>query len=63
MNPIVKVLMHRDELSEKQAIQVFLEAEKAINRAIADGAGYDEIEYIMMYDLGLEMDYIYDILD
>lgn len=56
---VISLICQRDGCSAK-------EAEKLIGQAISEmeGCGYDpdECEDIMMNTLGLEMDYIFDIL-
>lgn len=61
INPIVKILMSRDGLTREEAEQQLRYVREMINDAVADG-GYDEVEDIMYSELGLEMDYIHDIL-
>lgn len=59
MNKIVKILMERDDLTEAEAQEVLDEA-----RQMAKDCEYDpmETEEIMLDELGLEMDYIFDFL-
>ena len=54
MNEIVKILMRRDEMSEEEAMETYAEAREAI----ADGEDPEEV----LYDLGLEIDYIFDLI-
>jgi hypothetical protein len=61
MNKVVKILMERDEITETQAIQRIDACRKAMLKATDKGA-YDRAEDILMDRLGLEMDYIYDII-
>lgn len=57
MNPIVKILMKRDDITEQEAIDLVREIkEELMNRPCSDGAD------IIMDNLGLEPDYIMDIL-
>jgi hypothetical protein len=57
MNPIVKILMKRDDITEQEAIDLVRETkEELMNRPCSDGAD------IIMDNLGLEPDYIMDIL-
>lgn len=57
MNPIVKILMKRDDITEQEAIGLVRETkEELMNRPCSDGAD------IIMDNLGLEPDYIMDIL-
>ena len=59
MNRVVEILMRRDKLTKK-------EADKVLNdvREMMEECNYDpqECEEIMYSQLGLEMDYLYDIL-
>ena len=61
MKNIVKVLMRRDGLTESEAIKEVQYAKRAITDAISDG-DFNLVEEIMMYDLGLEMDYVFDLI-
>lgn len=55
MNELVKILMERDGLTERQAISLLQEAKTAILEAIAEGDDPQEVwdDYV-----GLEPDYI-----
>ena len=58
MNPVVKILMERDDITEQKAITLVRETqEKLMNSPCSDGAD------IIMDNLGLEPDYIMDILE
>lgn len=61
MNRVVKILMERDGYSEVEAREIIDDCREEINEAIADG-DYDLAEDILACDLGLEPDYIFDIL-
>ena len=61
MNRIVKVLMKRDGLSAEDAKRIVQDVREEICAA-AEAGRYWEAEDIMMNELGLEMDYIMDIL-
>jgi hypothetical protein len=57
MNTVVKILMERDNMTEQEAIDLVRETkEELMNRPCSDGAD------IIMDNLGLEPDYIMDIL-
>nr|DAV07175.1 MAG TPA: hypothetical protein [Caudoviricetes sp.] len=57
MNPVVKILMERDNMTEQGAIDLVRKTkEELMNRPCSDGAD------IIMDNLGLEPDYIMDIL-
>lgn len=58
MNPVVKILMERDGMTEQEAIDLVRETkEELMNSQCCDGAD------IIMENLGLEPDYIMDILE
>lgn len=58
MNPIVKILIERDGMTESEAIALVKQTkEDLMNSRCSDGAD------IIMEDLGVEPDYIMDILD
>ena len=61
MNRVVEILMRRDELTKKQAEEQLVDVAAQIQNAIDDGA-FEAVEDIMMDELGLEMDYIEDVL-
>ena len=61
MNRIVKILMERDDITEEEAKALIKDVREMMEDAIADG-DYSEAEDIMAGELGLEMDYIMDIL-
>ena len=59
MNNVVAILMKRDGMSRAEAVALVAEVRGMIEDADGD---YDEAEQIMIDELGLEMDYIMDIL-
>ena len=59
---IIAILMERDELTEEEAREQVEEAAELINEIVAGGGSYEEAEEILLDDLGLEMDYIFDLL-
>lgn len=59
---IVAILMERDESTEEEAREQVEEAAELINEIVASGGSYEETEEILLEDLGLEMDYIFDLL-
>lgn len=61
MSRLVKVLMNRDGVTRDEAERMVNEVREEILEAVYDG-DYNEAEDIMLSELGLEMDYIYDIL-
>lgn len=58
---VINILMERDGITENDARDLINNVREEIHEAIADG-DYDLAEDIMMYDLGLEPDYVFDIL-
>lgn len=62
MNEIIRILIHRDGLSEAEAEERVEEVKEEINEAIASG-DYELVEDIVASELGLEMDYIFDLID
>jgi nucleoid DNA-binding protein len=59
---IIAILMERDELTEEEAREQVEEAVELINEILESGGSYEEAEEILLDDLGLEMDYIFDLL-
>jgi hypothetical protein len=59
VNRVVEILCRRDGISVKEAVARVREVQEQINSSNFD---YDEVEDIMASELGLEMDYIFDIL-
>ena len=62
LNNIVKILMSRDNLTQSEAENVFKNAQRDINDVLEHGGDYEVVKDIMYCQLGLEMDYIFDIL-
>ena len=60
-NRVVRILMHRDGLTEEEAVNMVEDTVSEIYDAI-EGTNCMEAEDIMMDELGLEPDYIFDIL-
>jgi len=61
MNKVVEILMIRDGMSRAEAEDVLSYCREMINNAVACG-DYEEAEDIVASELGLEMDYIFDII-
>ena len=61
MNRVVKILMERDDMTEEDAREMIQDTKDEIEDAIACG-DYDLVEDLMSGDLGLEMDYVFDVL-
>ena len=58
---VVDVLMKRDNMTEQEAKKLVSRVSEEITNAIENDE-YDLVEEIMYSDLGLEMDYIDDVL-
>jgi len=61
VNKVVKVLMSRDNMSRDEAEHYLQNVYKEIDEALAED-DYGLVEDIVYSELGLEMDYIFDIL-
>lgn len=61
MNKIIKVLVERDGMRVNEAKDYFEDVFRSIETAIMDG-DYDSVEETMTEELGLEMDYLFDVL-
>ena len=62
VNKVVEILMSRDNITQDEAEHIFKNVREEINDILEDGGSYDDVEDIMYCELGLEMDYIFDIL-
>ena len=60
-NRVVRILMHTDGLTEKEAVEMVENTASEIYDAI-EGTNCMDPDEIMMEELGLEPDYIFDIL-
>lgn len=61
MNRVVKIIMERDNLTQEEAQETVDLCKEEIHNAIEDGRWY-EVEDIVADYLGLEPDYIMDLL-
>lgn len=61
MKKVVEILMKRDNLTRQEAVDLVHDVQDMLEDAIANG-DYNEAEEIMYSELGLEMDYIYDLI-
>lgn len=61
MNRVIKILMRRDGLTEEQATAVLDDVREELTEA-AEANDYELAEDIMYGELGLEMDYVFDVL-
>lgn len=57
-----QALMNRDHISREEAKRQKARAREELYNMLADDADYDDIEEMMMYDYGLEMDYIDELI-
>lgn len=62
MEEIINILMRRDGISRLEAENLVIECKEEMNNAIM-GGHYIEAEDILASYLGLEPDYIFDLLD
>ena len=61
MRSIKEILMDRDGMTSEEADELIEEVREDINFAASNG-DYELAEDIMLGDLGLEMDYIFELL-
>ena len=61
MQEIIKILMHRDDISYEDAKEAYLECREAMFEAIELG-DFLEAEEILRSELGLEPDYIFNFI-
>ena len=61
INKVVQILMSRDNLTREEAEHILHTVRDDIDVVLADG-DYQAVEDIVYTELGLEMDYIFDIL-
>ena len=59
---IIDILMRRDGLTLEEARAQVEETVSLINESVESGGSYCEVEDILAGELGLEMDYIFDLL-
>ena len=60
MNEVIKILMNRDGLTYEEAKEEYEATQEEILESVADG--YCDVEDILLNNLGLEMDYIFDFI-
>jgi hypothetical protein len=61
MDNIIKILMNRDGVTYEEAKEMYEDAKAELMDAI-DGTSGLSPEEVLMNELGLEMDYIYDFI-
>jgi hypothetical protein len=60
-NPIIQVLMQRDEMSFEEAVEYFQDFQEEVQELIAAG-GISDLDPLLEEYFGLEPDYIFDFL-
>ena len=61
MNQVIKILIERDTMTYEEAESQVKEVQELLEGALSTG-NYDEAEDILADELGLEMDYIFDLI-
>lgn len=61
LNKIIKILMNRDDMTKEEATEVVMDTKKMVESAIRSG-DYTAAEDIFQEELGLEIDYIVNLL-
>ena len=61
MNRIIEILMNRDDLTYEEAKEMYEDTKAELMDAIDGTSGLDP-EEVLMGELGLEMDYIFDFI-
>lgn len=62
MNRVAEILMQRDAISYDEAISMVIDTREEIYNSMEDEEDFREPEEIIMDNLGLEGDYLLDIL-
>lgn len=62
MNRIVRILMKRDDLSEQEAQELFDECHRRLMDEAVPSGDSELAEEILCEELGLELDYLMDLL-
>lgn len=60
MNKVIQILMDRDGMTYQEAKETYEETREEILDSISEGNC--DTEDILMFNLGLEMDYIFDFI-
>ena len=61
-NRAVKILMKRDGMSLEEAVELIRQTYEEIQDEILNGMDVSDVDDIISANLGLEPDYLYDIL-
>ena len=59
---VIKLIAERDNIDIMTAEEIVNECVESMQEAIEEG-NYAEVDDILMYDLGLEPDYLIDLID
>ena len=59
---ILDILMNRDGMTQEEASDLINGVRCEVYNILDNGGSYNDIEELMYSELGLEMDYIHDIL-
>ena len=62
MNKIIEILINRDGMNEQEAIEYFNDVQEEAYELIEEGRLLN-IEELILSDLGLEPDYIFDLIN
>jgi len=62
MKKITKVLMDRDELTESEAVKIKKDTRQTAFAMISEGASLQEMEDLVMDELGLEPDFLEELI-
>ena len=62
MTDFEMALINRDALSTEEAKEQRRQARELFYEMMDEGASYDEVEEMMLFEYGLEMDYIDDLI-
>lgn len=60
---VARIIARRDGMEMADAIEIVQECAEEMQAAVEDGAGIEEIYDMILSDLGLEPDYIDEMLD
>ncbi len=62
VNKVIDILMKRDHMTKDEAEKLVADVRAEIDEVLEDTGSYDDVEDIMYCELGLEMDYIFDVM-
>lgn len=61
-NRVVKILMERDGMTQDEAVELVRQTSEEIQNEVLSGMDVSDVDDIIANNLGLEPDYLYDIL-